>query len=247
MSNGPLRKALAIIVGAGPGTGAAVGRAFSKKGYAVALLARSKGKLNELSQQIRSEGGTVESFPCDVVSEDSVKSAFNDIKKKFPGYLLRVAVFNSSGAFHLKPFLESKRTDLESGLNVSVLGAFSFAQASLAELLSHDKGGSLIFTGATASLRGGANLGCFAAGKFGLRALSQSLAREFGPKGVHVAHVIVDGMIDGPTVTERFGPAKNPDSRLSPDSIAAAYVYLHEQDKTCWTQELDVRPCHEKF
>lgn len=242
-----LPTALAIIVGVGHGTGSAVSHAFSQAGYAVALLARSKDKLEQISREIQKEGGMVDSFPCDVSSEQSVKSTFQAIKTRFDKIPLRVAVFNSSSSFQMKPFLESSRSDLETSLNVSVLGAFSFAQSALSEFLSHQKGGSLIFTGATASVRGSSNVGCFAAGKFGLRALSQSLAREFGPKGIHVAHVIIDGVIDTPNVTEWLGPAKTSDTRLSPESIAAAYVYLHEQDKNCWTQELDLRPCYEKF
>ncbi|KAH9816799.1 hypothetical protein DFH28DRAFT_1081631 [Melampsora americana] len=224
--------ALAIVVGVGHGTGSAVSHAFSQAGYAVALLARSKDKLEHISQEIQKGGGMVDSFVCDVSSREIT------IKTKFDKIPLRVAVFNSSSSFQMKPCLESSRSDLETSLNVSVLGAFSFAQSALSELLSHQEGGSLIFTGATASVRGSANVGCFAAGKFGLRALSQSLGREFGPKGIHVAHVIIDGIIDTPSVTEWLGPAKTSDT---------AYVYLHQQDKNCWTHELDLRPCHEKF
>ncbi|EGG02584.1 uncharacterized protein MELLADRAFT_38530 [Melampsora larici-populina 98AG31] len=234
-----LPTALAIIVGVGHGTGSAGDSSINlARSYAVALLARSKDKLEQISREIQTKGGTADSFPCDVSSEQSIKSTFRAIKTRFDKIPLRVAVFNSSSSFQMKPFLESSRDDLETSLNVSVLGAFSFAQSVLSELLSHQEGGSLIFTGATASIRGSANVGCFAAGKFGLRALSQSLAREFGPKGIHVAHVIIDGVIDTPNVTEWLGPAKTSDT---------AYVHLHQQDKNCWTQELDLRPCHEKF
>jgi NAD(P)-dependent dehydrogenase (short-subunit alcohol dehydrogenase family) len=141
-----------------------------------------------------------------------------------------------------------------------------FAQNIIRAIKEHDSGGTLIFTGATSSTRGGAKFSAFSPTKFAIRSLSQSLAREFGPQGIHIAHVIVDGLIDTENVKNWVGESKVPDSRISPEAIAKAYVYLHEQDRSCWvsdrcrvvcyaitdfvniqTQEMDVRPYVEDF
>lgn len=129
-------------------------------------------------------------------------------------------------------------------LTCSSVGAFHFSQQAIPLLLPH--GGTLIFTGATASLKGSAKFAAFAPPKFALRALAQSLAREFHPQGVHVAHVVVDGIIQTPRVIKMWGEGE-PDTRMDPDAMAASYVALAEQHKSSWTQELDLRPFSEKF
>lgn len=164
---------------------------------------------------------------------------------------MQAAIFNASGAFVRKPFLELKPSDYSAGFAVSGMGAFLFSQATLPLLLrsldaSPKYPPTLVFTGATASLKGGAQMSSFASGKFALRALAQSLAREFGPKGVHVAHAIIDGVIDIERTKEWMKDA-GPDAKISADAIADAYWFLHTQHRSCFTNEIDIRPFVEKW
>lgn len=240
------QKTLAIILGAGPGTGASLGSAFAKF-HDVALLARSTGSLQAVADAITGQGGVAVPFTCDTTSAESVKSAFSEIKRKFPDHLVKVACFNASPPFVVKPFLQlSVEKDVTPGINISINGAFYFSQAVIPLMLEHQTGGTLLFSGATAALKSGARFAGFAPSKFALRGLSQSLAREFGPQGIHVVHTILDGLIDTPKVAQMMGAAKEGE-RLSPDAIAQAYVYLSQQDKSCWSQEIDLRPFAEKF
>ncbi|KAJ3403013.1 hypothetical protein HDV05_008119 [Chytridiales sp. JEL 0842] len=239
-------KGLAVILGAGPGTGAAVARAFAKKGFQVALLARSKGSLDTLTKSIVDEGGKAQSFPCDLTSESSMNTAFKDIKETYKDLPMKIGVFNASNRFLVKPFLDVTGADVEES-QAFFGGAFRFAQHSLRSMSQHQQGGTLIFTGATSSLRGAANFSAFSPTKFALRSLTQTLAKEFGPKGIHVAHVIVDGLMDTEHVKGMVGPMKTPDERIDPERIAEAFVYLSEQGRSCWTQEMDIRPWVEEF
>ncbi|KAI8847149.1 hypothetical protein BC829DRAFT_249505 [Chytridium lagenaria] len=244
MSSVTASKGVAIILGVGPGTGAAISRAFAKKGLAVAMLARTQSKLDDIAADIIKEGGQAKGFACDLSSESNITSVIQDIKKTY-NLPVRVGVYNAS-SFTIKPFLNQSTDDLANGMSF-VTGAFVFSQQVLKLMQEHDQGGSLLFTGATASLRGGANFSTFAAQKFAIRGMSQSLAREFNPKGIHVAHVIIDGLIDTDRVRSMAGDVKAADSRLSPEGIADAFVYLHEQPKSTWTLEMDLRPFAEKF
>ena len=211
------KKAIAIVAGAGPGTGASVARAFARKGYAVALLARTPSKLLDLESQITSEGGTAASFPADLTQRASLTSAFTSISEKFGAdtpikvfhlalvrcpskhstnpHTTQVAILNAGGHMVVKPFLECTDEELQKSTLEKLQGAFVFSQLAIEAFKKHDegKGSTLIFSGATAALKGSAKFGLFAAGSFGLRALSQSLAREFQPQGIHVSHLIIDG------------------------------------------------------
>ncbi|KAK4053061.1 hypothetical protein OIV83_001796 [Microbotryomycetes sp. JL201] len=239
------KKTLAIVLGAGPGTGQAIGAAFSKVHDAVALLARRKETLNEVRDAIVSQGGNAEGFSCDATDLGSVESAFDAIKSKWPDHVVKCAIFNANNPFIMKPFLELTAKDLAPGLDLNVYGAFSFAQKVL-PLLLEAGGGTLLFSGATAAIKGSAQFAAFAPAKFALRGLSQNLAREFGPQGVHVAHIILDGLIDTPAIRQRRGEGE-PGKRMTPESIADAYVYLASQDRSAWTQELDLRPSSENW
>ncbi|MFI5246079.1 MAG: SDR family NAD(P)-dependent oxidoreductase, partial [Gemmatimonadales bacterium] len=155
-----------------------------------------------------------------------------------------VLVYNA-GAFQMGGLLDISAEDFERCWRANCFGGFLAAQAVVPEMLKK-KRGTLLFTGATAALRGSAKFSCLAVGKFGLRALAQSLARELGPQGIHVAHVIIDGQIDTPRIRQMM-PGRDASTLLSPDAIAETYWQLHAQDPTAWTQELDVRPAVEKF
>ncbi|KAI5462316.1 short chain dehydrogenase [Mariannaea sp. PMI_226] len=239
----------ALVAGAGAGTGRSVALKFAKA-YPVVVLARNPESYKDIVSEIKQSGGHAVGISADIVDSNSVNSAFETIKKELPGSKLAAAIYNVSGGFVKKPFLELKVDDLDANIDTTVRGFFGFAQKSLPLLLDSVSGSphppSLLITGATASVKGSAQFGSFAAGKFALRALGQSLAREFGPQGVHVAHVLVDGIIDMPR-TRQYGINGPEDSMLKPDAIAETYWHLHTQHRSTFTQELDIRPYTEKF
>jgi len=244
-------KFFAIVAGVGAGTGRSVAIKFSKT-YPVVLLARNPANYTDIVSEINSSGGQAIGISTDVSSPSSVSAAFEQIKKEFGGdKKLAAAVFNVGGGFVRKPFLELSLEEYVGGYEANGKGFFLFAQAVLPLLLdsvpSSPHPPSLIITGATASLRGSANAASFASGKFALRATGQSLAREFGPKGVHIAHAIIDGVIDIPRTQSYNVNGGVADSKISADAIADSYWYLHTQPRSHFTQELDVRPYVEKF
>jgi len=241
-------KPLAIIAGVGGGTGAAVARRFAKS-YTVILLARNSSNFSSLVDEITSSGGSAFGVETDISDPTSVHNTFRKIKEKYSDAGVAAAVFNASN-FVRKPFLELSLEEFESGWNVSGRGAFNFSSSVLPLLLAHRESSpqhppSLIFTGATASVKASVNFSSFATSKWALRALSQSLAREFGPQGVHVSHVIVDGVIDIPRTKEWLNDT--PDAKISPEALADAYWHLHSQPRTSFTWEIDIRPYIEKW
>ncbi|TQS33780.1 hypothetical protein Golomagni_05863, partial [Golovinomyces magnicellulatus] len=193
-----MTKFLAIIAGAGPGTGAAIARRFAQA-YPVVLLSRSQSSLDPLVAEINSTGGHAIGFPTDVTDASSMAATMDKVKQEFGSNLtIAASVYNVAAKFTRKPFLDQSENEFLSSLEPTIKGAFNFAQQTL-PLMKPGAGQhppTLIFTGATASLKGGDGLSGFAMSKFGIRALAQSLAREFGPKGVHVSHAIIDGIID---------------------------------------------------
>ncbi|KAJ5098255.1 hypothetical protein N7532_005256 [Penicillium argentinense] len=241
-------KALAVIAGVGPGTGASIARRFAQA-YSVVLLARNPDNFNPVVQEINSSGGQAIGISTDVANADSVNTAFDEIVKKFPDTPLAATIFNPGGGFVRKPFLELTEDEFSLGFEAQAKGAFHIAKRSLPLFLEgKDKLSyppTLIFTGATASLKGSANFAAFASGKFALRALAQSLAREFGPQGVHVSHAIIDGVIDIPRT--KGWVFEHEDAKLSPDAIADSYWHLHTQPRTTFAFELDLRPYIEKW
>ncbi|KDR71621.1 hypothetical protein GALMADRAFT_229580 [Galerina marginata CBS 339.88] len=243
-------------LGNGSGTGAATARLFAKKGYSVALIARGAEVVDKLADEINNSGGHGAPFSVPSYSDEDVTAAWSAIHAKFPKpeYIIRVALFNA-GHGVWKNFLDVTPQDVQDVLQISVAAAFSFSRGAILAFKDNDieqangKKGALIFTGATASLRGNVMTSAFAAGKFGLRALSQSLAKEFGKENIHVSHAIIDGVILVDRQRDRRGSewAANEDGRLSADSIANSYLYLVNQDRSAWTWELDLRPAHEKW
>jgi len=239
-----------VVAGVGAGTGRSVALKFAKT-YPVALLARNPDNYESIVKEIKAAGGQAIGIATDVSSESAVKSAFAEIEKEFKGKKLAAAIFNVGGRFVRKPFLELTLEEYEAGYIANGKGFYLFAQATLPLLLdavpTSPHPPSLIITGATASLRGSATMSSFASGKFALRATGQSLAREFGPKGVHVAHAIIDGVIDIPRTRDWPVNGGVEDGKINSDAIADAYWYLHTQHRSHFTQELDVRPYVEKF
>jgi NAD(P)-dependent dehydrogenase (short-subunit alcohol dehydrogenase family) len=233
---------VAVVLGAGPGLGAAVARRFAHEGFAVGLMARREESLSAVREEIEGAGGTALAVRADAADATSVARAFDEVREGLGDP--EVFVYNA-GAFRMGGILELTSEDFDDCFKINCSGAFYGAQQALPAMLEQGRG-SVILTGATAALRGSANFSALATGKFGLRAFAQSMAREFGPRGVHVAHVIIDGQINTPSLREDQ-PDREEETTLLPDAIAEVYWQLHAQDPTAWTLELDLRPAVESF
>jgi short-subunit dehydrogenase len=232
---------VAVVIGVGPGLGAALARRFAQGGFRVAIVSRKKDNLEPVQKAIEEKGGSCLSVIADAGNTSSLKKCFQEIKKFGE---ISVLCYNA-GAFVAGGILDITPETLEGVWKVSTLGCFVACQEVLPAMIAAKKG-TILITGATASTRGSAKFAALAVPKFGLKALSQSLAREFHPQGVHVAHVIVDGQIYTPSLL-KMQPNRQKDTCLDPDALAEVYWQLHVQDKTVWTQELDVRPYTEKW
>jgi NAD(P)-dependent dehydrogenase (short-subunit alcohol dehydrogenase family) len=232
-------------VGARAGLGAAIARRFARAGLIAVVTGRSPDRLAAVVAEIREAGGRAEALAGDVSREADVAA----IAQKIAALgRLEVAVFNAASADRA-PSLELSAAQFETAWRISTLGGFIFGRESL-RLLAKEQRGSLLFTGATASLRGRPPFAALASAKAGLRSLSQTFAREFGPRGVHVAHVVIDGGIDGErlhTNAPQRARDAGPDGLLGLDAIAEVYWHLHAQPRSAWTQELDLRPYKEQF
>ncbi|KAH8160090.1 hypothetical protein CIB48_g8156 [Xylaria polymorpha] len=243
-------KLFAVVAGAGTGTGRAVALRFAKA-YPVVLMARRPESYQDTVSEINKAGGRAVGVTVDVTDSRSIGSAFDTIEKELPGLKLAAAVYNVSSGYKIKPFLELKPEDLDDSLSGSARGLFNFAQKTIPLLLDavpeSEHSPTLLITGATASIRGSAKFGTLAAGMFARRALAQSLAREFHPQGVHVAHSIIDGIIDIPLTQSHAANNGVEDGKLKPEAIAESYWHLHTQPRSAFTQELDLRPFVERF
>lgn len=232
-----MAKDVALIVGVGPGLGAALARRFAKGGLAVAVAARRVDALSELAREI---GGRA--YACDATEEDSVGQLFTAVERDLGRPT--VVVYNA-GAFSPGSVLEINAAEFERCWRALCLGGFLVGQRAARGMVEAGRG-TILLTGATASVRGGARFANLAVGKFGLRALAQSMARELGPKGVHVAHIVIDGQIRSERYAE-LEKQRPADGLLDPDAIAEAYWHLHMQTRSAWTLEIDLRPWVEKF
>ncbi len=233
---------IAMVVGVGGGLGAALGRRFAQAGMKVALVARGDAVSGPLAAEINGGGGAAAAYRADTTDEAAVDDTFERVRSDLGA--LDLVAFNA-GAYQRTSILEASAEDFERCWRVSCYGGFLVGRAA-ARAMAARGAGTIIFTSATAALRGGAGFINLAVGKFGLRALAQSMARELGPKGVHVASMIIDGLINGPShadMTEDIAAGK----LLDPKAIAETYYQIHIQDRTAWTQELDLRPAVEKF
>jgi NAD(P)-dependent dehydrogenase (short-subunit alcohol dehydrogenase family) len=237
-----MRQEIAVIAGVGPGLGWALTRRFAAAGMETVAAARKPAKLEKLVAQAGELSKRIHPHACDVTRPADVAALFAATARQFGEP--NVVVFNA-GAFEMSSVLDITPEAFERCWRVGCFGAFLVGQAAARAMVALGAG-TILFTGATASLRGGARFANLAVPKFGLRALAQSMARELGSKGVHVAHVIIDGQID----SERYhhlAEQRGPDSLLPPDAIAEMYYQLHRQPRGAWTQELDLRPWVEKF
>jgi NAD(P)-dependent dehydrogenase (short-subunit alcohol dehydrogenase family) len=232
-------------VGAPQGLGAAIARRFARGGYPVAIAGRNAPKLKASEDALKADGFDVVSVVGDASSAADARRFVAAAQALAP---LAIAVHNAGGN-RPAPFLQVTEEQFENHWREHALGGFQLAQAALPALIANG-GGSLIFTGASGSLRGKVNFAPFAAAKAAVRNLAQSIAREFGPQGVHVGHVVIDGGIAGERLLSRRPELKDqrgPDGMLEIDAIADAYWTLHHQHRSAWTLELDLRPWSETF
>lgn len=238
---------IAAIVGVGPNLGLSIARKFAHEGYTVAILARDLGRLSRFADEIaREEKAQVFAIRIDCSDSRSVKEAFEGVLSL--GFV-EVLVYNANYESPLQskptPFQHLSIQTFQTSLAVSSLGAFNCAQQVLPGMVERGKG-TILFTGCSASLNGIAGYSELCCGKFALRALSQCIAREFQPQGVHVAHIIIDGFIGPPrgssaTMTSSRGGGSGGESVMDPDALAQTYWHIHVQDRNAWTQEMDVR------
>lgn len=245
LPGGPRGSVLVAGVGAHQGLGAAIARRFAREGFPVLIAGRNAEKLAATEAALKAEGFKVASEVGDISRAEDAARFVQAAQALGP---LAVAVHNA-GSNRPSPFLKLSEAEFEAHWREHALGGFQLAQAALPVLLTNGAG-SLLFTGASGSLRGKANFAPFASAKAALRNLAQSLAREFGPQGIHVGHVVIDGGIEGERLLSRLPDLKDqrgPDGLLNIDAIAEAYWVLHQQHRSAWTLELDLRPWAEAF
>ena len=240
------KKKVALVIGAGDATGGAIARRFAHEGYVAVVVRRNAEKLEPLVQRIRSEGGAAHGFGSDARDETQMADLVASIERDIAP--IEVAVFNI-GANVRFAITETTERVYRKVWEMGALAGFLMGREVAKAMLPRGRG-TILFTGATASLRGSAGFAAFSGAKHALRALAQSMARELGPQGIHVAHVVIDGAIDTQFIRENFPERyalKERDGILDPDAIAENYWLLHQQHRSAWTHELDVRPWIEKF
>lgn len=238
-----------LIVGAGDYIGAAIARRFAAGGYTVCLGRRNGDENAALVEEIQAAGGRAHSISVDAREEQQVIDCLSSIERDIGP--LDLVIFNVGGNVHF-PLVETSERVFRKVWMMACLGGFLTGREAAKHMLPRARG-SIFFTGATASLRGGSGFAAFASAKFGLRALAQSIARELGPQGIHVAHLVIDAGVDTEFVRERLAARGIDHSELAentlmnPDSVAEAYWQLHQQSPDAWTHELDLRPFGENF
>lgn len=234
------RKAL-LVVGAGDATGGAVARRFAREGWIACVARRDANAVQALVERIHGEGGQAVPFALDARDPAAVASVFERIERQVAP--LEAVVFNV-GANARAPIVEMSEQTYRELWEIGAYAGFLVGREAARVMLPRQRG-TIVFTGATASLRGGAGFAAFAGAKHALRALAQSMARELGPQGIHVAHVVIDGGIDTRFIAEHYPQRhalKSRDGILDPEHIAEAYWQLHRQPRTAWTHEMDLRP-----
>ncbi|MGE5095694.1 MAG: SDR family NAD(P)-dependent oxidoreductase [Betaproteobacteria bacterium] len=224
-----------LVVGAGPGLGAAFARVFSREGMRVALAARDVSRLEPVCRETGAKA-----FACDATREADVLRLFEGVEKALgaPQLVIYNASWRKRG-----PIAELEAQDIQAALAVTAFGGFLVGREAARRMLPKGSG-AIFFTGASASVKGYAQSAAFAMGKFALRGLAQSMARELAPKGIHVAHFVIDGAIRNPG---RVEPPDKPDSMLDPMAIAETYLRIYQQPRSAWTWEMELRPWLETF
>jgi NAD(P)-dependent dehydrogenase (short-subunit alcohol dehydrogenase family) len=240
---------VALLVGAGDAIGAAVARRFATGGYSVCVARRDAEKSRSVVQEIITSGGIAHAVSTDVRSEEAVQALFAQVEAELGP--IEVCLFNAGA--NVKSSLIETSTKLFSRVwELACYGGFLTGREAARHMVPRGRG-TILFTGATASIRGGVGYAAFASAKFGLRAVAQSMARELAPKNIHVAHLIIDGAIDSEAIHRRLSaatgtmPEITPDSLIQTSSVAEVYWTLHNQSRDGWTHELDLRPYGERW
>lgn len=232
-----------LVIGAGDATGGAIARRFAREGYRAVVTRRARhlDRLEGLARRIRDEGGVAHAFGVDAREEDEMAPFVERVEREIGP--IAVAVYNI-GANVRFPIVETTARVFRKVWEMACFGGFLLGREAARHMVPRGRG-TILFTGATASVRGGPGYSAFAAGKHGLRAVAQSMARELGPKNIHVAHVVIDGAIDTAFIADMFPERyalKDRDGILDPEAIAENYWRLHTQPRNAWTHELDLRP-----
>ncbi|MFV3331337.1 SDR family oxidoreductase [Pseudomonas sp. NY15437] len=239
-------KKVVLVIGAGDATGGAIARRFAREGYVACVTRRSADKLQPLVEQIRAEGGEAHGFASDARKEEAVIELVETIERDIGP--IEAFVFNI-GANVPCSILEETARKYFKIWEMACFSGFLTGREVAKRMVTRQRG-TILFTGATAGLRGASGFAAFAGAKHGIRALAQSMARELGPMGLHVAHVVVDGAIDTEFIRDTFPERyalKDQDGILDPEHIADSYWYLHSQPRDAWTFELDLRPWIERW
>ncbi len=235
-----------LVIGAGDATGGAIARRFAREGLVACVTRRTLDKLQPLVEQIRAAGGEAHGFASDARKEADVEALVARVERDIAP--IEVAVFNI-GANVRFDVVDTTERVYRKVWEMAALAGFLTGREVAKAMLPRGRG-TILFTGATASVRGSAGFAAFAGAKHALRALAQSMARELGPQGIHVAHIVVDGAIDTRFIAENFPERyvlKEKDGILDPEAIAENYWNLHRQSRSAWTHELDLRPWMEKW
>lgn len=246
MSDNKNDKKVVLVIGAGDATGGAIARRFAREGFVACVTRRSADKLQPLVDGIRAEGGEAHGFASDARKEEEVAELVERIERDIGP--IEAFVFNIGANVPCSILDETARKYFKIW-EMACFSAFLTAQAVARRMVTRGRG-TILFTGATAGLRGASHFAAFAGAKHGLRALAQSMARELGPRNIHVAHVVVDGAIDTDFIRDTFPDLyarKDQDGILDPEHIADNYWFLHAQPRDAWTFELDLRPWMEKW
>lgn len=241
-----MSKKVAVIVGAGDAIGSAIARKFARRGLTVCALRRNGDKLSSLVEELRADGHDAHGFSCDARKEEQVEERFAAIERDLGE--IEVVVFNIGANVPLGILDTDSRKFFKIWEMACFAGFLTGREA--ARYMTKRGRGTILFTGATASVRGAAGFAAFASAKHGLRALAQSMARELGPQNIHVAHVVIDAAVDTAWIMDNFPDAqamKEKDGIVIPDDLADNYVMLYDQPRNAWTFELDLRPWSERW
>ncbi len=241
---------VALLVGAGDAIGAAVARRFATGGFKVCIARRDPAKSQALVSELNAAGADVRAFAVDARKEDEVQALFADIEKTVGP--IEVCLFNAGSNIN-KPLLETTEKLFFKAWELACFAGFLVGREAAKHMLTRGRG-TILFTGATASMRGGKGFAAFSSAKFGLRAVAQSMARELGPKNIHVIHLLIDAGVDSDEIRRRYKAQRGieadeitPDSLTKTSSIAEAYWFAHQQSRDGWTHELDLRPSVERW